>query len=210
MGGVISILTKTSKVFLLLLAVGVFFTELAVASGSNFNDTDSLAQRIMFVSSATKTISNTAAETSTFPSGIGGLTFPANFLTTGRAIRIKGYGVYSTPAIVSSSVTIRVKLGANLLASTTTTSLITSAASKSFVFEQIIICTASGSSGTFYTSGNINYSSATRIFDDLDNAGVSVTVDTTTTQGLDVTAQWDTASASRSATILYASVEVLD
>lgn len=166
-----------------------------------------------FTGIADTIITNTDQETQALPSGIGNLTFPANYFTVGKQVILCGEGVYSTPAITSGTVTIRVKLNQTTIASRTTTALLTSADREPFNFCTTITFRTVGTNASFMVSGGASYRTGSGLvaMDSLDNQGNLVSgVDTTKQQTLNVTAQWDTASTSKIVKTTNANVRVLN
>lgn len=153
----------------------------------------------IFTGTADKTITNTTSETSAVPTGVGTTTLSGDFWQPGVSIRVKGYGVYSTPAITGGTATIKVKLGSTVVATIATSSLLIGASSLAFAFEVVITCRTAGASGSVIVAGHVNYqvASSARVFDNLDNGGATTTVDTTVSHAIDVTVTWDTASTSK-------------
>lgn len=166
---------------------------------------------VIYSNTAPVVITNTTTETSIFvASTTTQRTLGANFLVLGKVIRIKGGGVYSTDAL-GGQVTIRVKIGAVTIGSVATTSLVNSAASRAFSFEVNIPVSAVGASGAVSVDGHLSYSTGTgvRAFDDITNGGATSVINTTTTQLIDITAQWGTANANNIARITNAYIELL-
>lgn len=154
-------------------------------------------ERAVFVAIADKTIANTASETTAVGTGWGSLVLPAGFLKQGTRFHVTAGGVYSTPALFSE-VAVKVKLGATVIASTLTSALINPATNKAFNLDVTMTCRATGASGKVIAHGNVHYQSTLgRVFDELDNQGTEVTVDTTASQTMDVTVQWNLATSSR-------------
>lgn len=171
------------------------------------------SSNVLYANTASVTITNTTTETSLFVSGSSTLrTLGANLLVAGKILRIRGGGVFSTP-VTASNFIIKVKLGATIIAQVTTSNLTSSATNLGFMIDTTITCYTTGVSGSTQANGNINYtgsSSVARGFDDLTNSGNSVTTDTTTTQIVDVTAQWDSATTSRILKITNLVIEILN
>lgn len=174
------------------------------------NGIEQTLQGVIFTQTGSKTVSNTTSDTTLLGSGVGTTTLPANFFTVGKTVRIKMSGSYSTPIGVPSA-TIKIKLGSTTLATITTTSLLSGASDKGFSGEIIITCRSTGASGTAMIDGFISYqgASSVRIFQDVNSAGSTPTIDTTAANALDVTLAWDAASSSRSATSFVTTVEIL-
>jgi hypothetical protein len=187
------------------------------ALGVRVNGTTLWRNGVLYSNTAAVTITNTVSETSIFVAGTSALrTLGANFAATGKAIRVKCGGVYTTP--LTASFVIKIKLGSTILAQITTTAINNNPNKLGFVAEATILFTAIGATGSVQADGHISYTTPanTRVFDDLNsptglvaNAGDAVTVDTTVSQVFDVTATWDGASTSRSAKFTYATIEVL-
>lgn len=159
---------------------------------------------VLFVQTADKTISNTVTETSIVGTGVGNLvttmTLPANYLISGKTLRIKAGGVYSTPAIVSSSVLINIKIGGTVIATVTTTALLTSASNLKYEGELLITCRSTGQTGSVITHGDIEYAiglAGQVAIDSLNNNGNTTTIDTTIDNLIDITIQWDSATTTR-------------
>lgn len=168
----------------------------------------------IFTQTASKTITNTVTETSIIGTGVGyGLTLPANFFIAGKTIRLRIGGIYTTPALATPSVTIKVKYGSTVLASVTTSSLLSGATNLEFDGEVDITCRTTGASGSVMLHGDIEYATGvagTIAVDPLNNAGATTTIDTTASNLLDVTLTWDSATSTRSATSTVTTVEVIN
>lgn len=167
---------------------------------------------VTFTQTADKTVTNTVAETSILGTGVGTLTLPANFFIAGKTIRIKVGGVYSTPG-VATTLTIKVKYGATVIATIVTTALLAGAVALEFEVESLITCRTTGAGGTVMVHGHTQYSTGvagTSALDPLNNAGVATVINTTTSNALDVTVQWDAATATRIVTSTITTVEVLN
>lgn len=165
---------------------------------------------VLFMGTADKTVTNTTTETSGIPTGVGSTSLQADWWEVGKSLRLKAYGVYSTPAITGGTVTIKVKLGSTVIATVATSSLLIGASSAAFHFEVTITCRSVGASGSVICGGAVDYevASAARVFDNLDNDGATTTVDTTTAAAVDVTITWDTASVSKIVKTTLATMEI--
>lgn len=175
--------------------------------------TDPIDSRLFVqTQSGGKTVTNTAAETSALGTGIGSRMVQANTLNVGNRIMIRGRGVYSTPVLgLGVSIIIRVKIGSTVVAQVTTTSVTLGVTGQAFKFECELVVIATGATGKVVCGGEASYTIApgSKVFDDLDNAGAETTVDTTASQMLDVTLQWDAASTSRSIRTTFATITLL-
>ena len=165
---------------------------------------------VMFTQTADKTVTNTTTETSLIGTGVGATTLPSGFFIAGRAVRIKLSGVFSTPG-TPGTMTVKVKLGSTVLASKVTSSLVPGGVNDYFDLESTIICRATGGSGSFVSSGKMEYQGGTgTVVDAINNSGSAVTVATNTSQTLDVTVTWDTADAAKVIKSVLATIEVLN
>lgn len=168
----------------------------------------------LFVQTQTggKTVTNTATETSSLGTGIGSRMVEANRLKVGNRIMIRGRGVYSTPVLgLTCTIAIRVKMNSTVVAQVTTTSLTLGVTNQAFKFECEVVVNAIGPAGKVVCGGEASYTTlpGSKVFDDLDNAGVETTIDTTIGQMLDVTLQWDAASTTRSVRTTLATITLI-
>jgi hypothetical protein len=167
------------------------------------------ADSLVFSQTVSKTITNTIAETSLLGAGVGSNIVKANSLSVGKRIRIHGEGIYTTP-LIASSLVIKVKLGGVVVASVTTTGLLSLAINKACTFDCLIVVREIGVNGSVIVGGQLSYSVGTgKMFQDIDNSGGLTTLDTTVDMTPDVTATWDAATTSRSITSTIATVMVV-
>lgn len=167
----------------------------------------------LFNQTASQTVSNTVNETSLVGSGVGSLTLAANYLVAGRILRLRMGGVYSTPIASTPSIVVKIKYGSTILATVTTSGLLSGASNLEFDGQVLIICRTTGASGSVVTHGDIQYATGvggTISVDSLNNAGAATTIDTTSSNALDVTVTWDTNTSTRSVTSTVCTCEVLN
>jgi hypothetical protein len=132
------------------------------------------------------TITNTVTETSIIGAGQGTLTVPANAFVVGNSYHAKIGGEIS--AQNGDTITIRIKNGATVLASTGTISL-SSCTTQGWEIEIDFTIRTIGVSGSILTNGNFIYNRDTGafegfVFNDLQ------TIDTTLSSTLDITVEW--------------------
>ena len=146
----------------------------------------------IFTQTQTVTVANTVTETSLVGTGVGSVTLPANFFTTGKTINLHLWGIHST--VSNANLTVNLKLSGVTVA---TTGTVTGGNGTNSIFEMqaIITCRSTGAMGTvfvqgFYDEYNLNGAKA-----GLPNTTTN-TVDTTGTIAVDVTFTWGTASPS--------------
>lgn len=142
------------------------------------------------------------------------ITFGANTLFPGAAIRCTGYGRFSTTG--TPTLNIGLYSGGSAGTALATTGAITTTSGVTNVpwwAQFLVVCRAIGTSGTLFTQGFVHGISGT--------VGVSVvpapasapavaTVDTTAAKSLDLTATWGTSSASNTITCHSWVVEALN
>lgn len=150
-------------------------------------------------------VTNTTTET-TFDVNY---TFPANFFTAGKAIRLFYQAVYQGNLTASPS--FLTKLGGVTLGSSAP--VINEAATNlrgSVLME--LVCRTTGATGTFGRSGFVGFEQALGGSDTLFGAsgGTAVVVDTTATLQLAVTVTWSAASVNNIAFLHQFIVEVLN
>lgn len=168
---------------------------------------------VIFTQTADQTIANTVTETTMIGTGVGTLTLPANFFVAGKTIRIKMSGVYSTVAITGDTITIKVKYGSTVITTKATSSLLTGATNLSWWGEIMITCRTTGSSGTVQSAGSVRYQITTVggiAEDELNNGAATTTINTTTSNALDVTVTHGAANASNTIKSLVTAVEILN
>lgn len=167
---------------------------------------------VLFTQTADKTVTNTTTETSLIGTGVGMLTLPANFFDIGRTIRVTMAGVYSTVAVTGDTVTIKVKYGSTVIATKATTALVTGGTNLAWEAEALITCRSTGTSGTVQIGGGLTYqiAAATAVYDELNNGVATSTLNTTTSNLLDITVTHSSASASNTVKSLVTSFEILN
>lgn len=151
------------------------------------------------------TAANTTTETNLTGAGVGMLNLPANFLKLGRNLRLTGSGYFSCTA-AAPTLRIQVKLGAVVIADTTALALPAVAESnKLFTFDVLCSVRATGAAGSIFSNGTMTRLATALAAVPLNvlSAGVpaAVTVNTTTSQLLTVTATWGTADPSNTITL---------
>lgn len=193
---------------------GDFWSDSTQKSLATFTDgIKAMLSGCVFTQTADKTVTNTVTETSLIGTGVGTMTLPANFFVAGKTIRLRIGGIYTTPAVATPSVVVKVKYGSTVIATVTTTSLLSGATNLEFDGEILITCRTTGGSGSVMCHGDIEYSTGlagTIAVDPLNNAGAATTIDTTGANALDVTITWDSATATRSVKSTVTTVEILN
>lgn len=147
--------------------------------------------------------SSTAFTLTTYPQR----SFAANTLTAGKQLCVDLRGLYSAP--LAGSVIVRLVMGTGTATTTiaqVTTSSLLNAANQTFTGNGCLTIRTLGASGIIEGDGLVNY--MTGLGQTATNFLIgSTTIDTTVRQTIDVTLQWDSATASRLITITQGSVK---
>lgn len=148
----------------------------------------------LFVQTGSSTLGNSAAETTIIGSGVGSKVLPANYWKVGKTIRFRLWGHISETG--TPTLQIKLKLDAVTLLDSGAITLPASLSSSRFCFEGEITCRTAGGSGTVMVQGQlITGGTVTEVV-----KTATVTVDTTQSDTIDVTAQWGTADAANTLT----------
>jgi len=162
-----------------------------------------------FTQTASATVANTTTETSILSTGVGTKTLPANFLVAGKTVRIKVEGYVSN--LLTPTIQIRVKLGSTVVLDTTAVTMTTITGNRRFNAESTITCRTTGASGTVFSQGEARYFTIASTANSIDMINTAATtINTTTTQAIDVMVTWGTANASNSITSTNATIEILN
>lgn len=161
----------------------------------NLQDSNTL----QFVQTASGNINNSTTETTLVSTGNGTATLEANFLNTGRKIRVKASGFYSNTG--TPTLRLKVKFGSVVILDTTAFTTSSGAANNQWDLEGIITVRTSGATGTVIGQGTVSFNTsgtAAQIVQMVNTA--TIVVDTTVSTAVTVTAQWGTASSSNTIT----------
>ena len=162
--------------------------------------------RVCFVMTASQTITNTNAETTCFGTGIGTLTYPADFFVVGKTLKINIRGIHTMDA-TAPDLTFRVKLGGTTYATKTYSDH--NDTNRYIEITFLLTCRTTGGGGTAIGQGALFMAEAT---DDCDCDELVMTataaLNTTAAATLDVTCQPSAADAGSSVTFTNAIVEV--
>jgi len=134
---------------------------------------------------------------------------PANlFQTAGRTVRITVRGTIANTG--TPTLDLKFKLGSTTIASLGATTLSTITGTGNFVATLYVTCRTTGASGAVRANGEMLYFTTATTPQTIQLADTNTSsVNTTTTQTLDVTATWGTASASNTITGTIATVEII-
>ena len=158
---------------------------------------------VIFTSTADATVGNTLTEGTLLGTGVGTKTLPANFFVAGKTIRLTASGYFSTD-LIPNTLNIRFKLGSTTIVSTGAFTPSGSLSNQFWRVELFLTCRTTGATGTVIAQG---------VFQDIDTgitAGLNAypmldtttnTIDTTASQIVDLSADWDGIGAQAGDTI---------
>lgn len=166
---------------------------------------------VIYSQTSSGVIGNTALQLSLCGTGEGTLTLPVNFLVDGRVIRLTAGGFYSSAA-AATDVTIRFLAGATVLVNTGTLTLPVSEVDQMWEASMVLVCRVAGVSATTVAHGSYAYKSVAsgNLITAPMIATGGITLNTTTSLAVNLTAQWVTADVSNTITGFWAIVEVLN
>jgi len=163
----------------------------------------------LFSATASATVANSTSETTILGTGIGAKTLPANLLNAaGKQIRVKCWGTIGNT--VTPTLQVKCKLGSTAVVDTTAVTMSAITGTNMFQAEFVLTCRTTGSSGTVFGQGGLQYKTANGLAP-LEISGANTgtsTIDLTASQALDVTVQWGTSNASNTLTCTNVSITV--
>lgn len=174
----------------------------------NSGQTENLSAT-MWKSSASVFFDTTTTETSIISdTGVGTKTLAANRLVVGSQIRIKASGLYGTKASSPGTFTVKVKNGATTMLTIAAFTVPTNVADQNWWIEAVGSLSATGSSGTIYWTINFYYNDGTGALKTQTYAVNSTTINTTTTNALDVTGKFSVSDVANFWQTDVASIEI--
>lgn len=160
----------------------------------------------VFVQTASVTVATTAAETTLIGAGSGSVTLPADYLKKGTTLRIVALGNYGTLA-VPGTFNFRVKLGGTTIGTTGDFTPVVSGSAQIWKVETVLTVRTTGVSGTVFAQGYLLVQSAVIALPTMSAANLvpmnntaTTTINTTTANAIDFTADWQTSSGSNTVT----------
>lgn len=156
-----------------------------------------------FIATASATVANTGSETSIIGTGSGSLTLAAAYLTAGKTIRVTAFGFISNTG--TPTLNIKFKLGSTIICATgavTTTSGLTTAL---LSVDLLLTCRTTGATGTVIASGVMGIGAVNAGLYPV--SGAVVTVDTTGTLAVGLTATWGAADPANTLSVVNVVVE---
>jgi hypothetical protein len=168
----------------------------------------------IFTQYATVTVVSTSVETTLVGTGIGTVTLPANFFTVGKTVRITASGYYSTTQTAGQTLTIRIRLGGvagTLVLATGANSTANIITNRAWRIIAEITCRTTGATGTVFAQGlffKCTDAISAAIWN-MVNTG-TITINTTASQAIAVTADWNSAAATDTISCSNLMIEVLN
>lgn len=145
----------------------------------------------LFIQTATGTIANSTTETAISSTGVGSLVLPAGFFVAGRSLRISARGIRSN--LLTPTMRLKLKFGSTAILDTGAIASITET-NGLITFDGLITCRTTGGSGTVFSQGAYGQIGLTPTLSQIVSTG-TVTVDTTASQTISLTATWGVANA---------------
>ncbi len=137
--------------------------------------------------------SNSTSEVTLLDAGNGSKTLSANLFAIGTTVTFDARGYYSTT--LTPTITLKFKLGSTVVLTTGALTTANTATNQEFHFSGTMTGYTTGSSGTIYAQGEIVLGGITTPLQGVVNTSAT-TINTTTTQAADITAQWGSLSLS--------------
>lgn len=152
------------------------------------------------------TIANTGAATNFATNW----TMPANFLTIGRGVRVRAWGVYGTKAAAPGNLTIDLMAGTTVLASTGAQNLTANLTNDGWILEADVVCITTGAGGTVEAQGWFD-KQTTALLQDTEFMTNTATVglDTTASKNIQIRVTWGTADTANTITQRLLIVDIL-
>lgn len=165
---------------------------------------------LQFAATASATVANTTTETTLIGAGYGTKTLPANALVAGRSVRIRAAGVFGSSG-TAATLLIKLKFGSTVILATAATAPANSLTNRYWELDIVLTCRTTGASGSIIgqglfrsmaaASGNLQGWEMT--------ATAAVTIDTTGTNVIDLTATYGGANAADTITCSNCEIELL-
>jgi hypothetical protein len=160
----------------------------------------------VFSQTNTVTVANSNTETTILGTGTGSLTLPANYLVAGRTIKITLLGVISTDLTPTINVTASLGSTDVLTTGTVTTNTVSDSLVECVCY---MTCKTAGATGTVYSQGYFRQDQGGITSYPMANT-TTATIDTTSSQTINITITWGTASAFNTITSTNCIIEALN
>ena len=177
-------------------------------SAAGASSTETRVSSSIYAATASGAVSNTTTETTLLSTVAGTKTLPTNFFSAaGSTARITVCGTITNTG--TPTLDLKLKYGSTVIASTGATTLVNITGTGNFTATFIVTCRSTGASGTVQASGLLTYFSTATTPNLVQFADQNTTINTTTSNAIDLTATWGTASASNTATGTISVVEII-
>lgn len=163
----------------------------AVVGGSNGT---------IFAMTTSSTVVNSSAETNIIGAGSGVITLPANYLQTGKTLRVKASGLY-TSTTTAGVLTVKFKLGSTVILSSASFPLVDNQTNQFWSFGIALTCRSAGATGTVQGNTSFGMFDTTNGYRNFPMTSTTTsTIDTTASQQISLTVQFGTANSSNTIT----------
>lgn len=160
----------------------------------------------VFAQTASVTVASTASETTLVGAGQGSVTLAAAYLSVvGRSMVIRASGFLSDTG-ATPTLTLRFKYGTTTLCATVAVGTPGTDSNAAWTLEATFTVRTTGASGTVFAQGWLTYANV--VYPMLTTA--TVTIDTTTSTALNLTAQWSASASSNTITCTDLAVQMAD
>lgn len=165
----------------------------------------------VFTQTATGTIGNSTTETAIDSTGAGTKTLPANFFVAGKTARFSAKGYFSSDG-ATPTIRLRLKFGSITVIDFSAAVATAAMGAAVWTAEGFLTCRTTGVTGTVFGQGDLRYGDTAAGTAYLAGTGASspVTIDTTASQAVSLTAQWSAAAAANSISCTNFTIEVLN
>lgn len=137
-------------------------------------------------------------------------TMPANFLTVGRGLRVRSWGVYGSKAALPGNITIDLMAGTTVLATTGAQAATANLTNDAWNLEANVVCITTGAGGTVEAQGMCFLQTGVLIDNPEHMANTAtVALDTTASQAIGIRITWGTADPANTITQRLLIVDVL-
>lgn len=169
----------------------------------------------LFTKTADTTVGGTTTETSLIGTGTGTATLPANFFVVGKTLRVRAGGHFSTDAVTPATLNIRLRLGGISGTIILATGDKTPAGAVTQDFWEVDItltCRTTGATGTVMANGNFYHGDdSTNVLYEWEMTNTAaVTVDTTASLAVVLSADWGGTDADDTITATVLTIEALN
>ena len=177
-------------------------------STAGASSTETRVPGSIFAITADGAVSNTTTETTVLGTAAGTKTLPTNFFSAaGSTCRVTVCGTITNTG--TPTLDLKLKYGSTVIASTGATTLVGITGTGNFTATFMVTCRTTGASGTVRASGTLTYFSTGTTPNLVQFADQNTTINTTTSNAIDLTATWSIADASNTVIGTISVVEII-